>query len=136
MTTRRNRRVQARPRVYEPLLRAHDSAHDSNTSTERETLVSPNKGKRLRIRRVRAIQDSVDGRRLYEVYFGDGATIAAQPGKAVDTLDIPELGEDSTRVFPRDEGPRGLRDEPLSGRWSGVAPSVSHKILVEYTEES
>lgn len=132
MTTRRNRRVQPRPRVYEPLLRAHDS----NTSGERETLVRPGKGKRLRILRVRAIQDSADGRRLYEVYFGEGASIGAVPGKAVDTLDIPELGEDSTRVFPRDEGPRGERDEPLSGRWSGEAPSWSHKILVEYTEES
>ena len=132
MTSRRNRRVQPRPRVYEPLLRAHDS----NTSTERETLVQPNKGKRLRILRVRAIQDAAAGRRLYEVYFGDGATIAAEPGKAVDSLDIPELGEDATRLFPREEGPRGRRDEPLSGRWSGEAPSTSHKILVEYTEES
>ncbi len=132
MTTRRNRRVQPRPRVYEPLLRAHDS----NTSNERETLAQPNKGKRLRILRVRAIQEAADSRRLYEVYFGEGETIAAAPEKAVDTLDIPNLGEDSTRVFPRDEGPRGLRDEPLSGRWSGEAPFTVHKILVEYTEES
>ena len=132
MTTRRNRRVQPRPRVYEPLLRAYDS----NTSNARETLVTPSKGKRLRILRVRVIQETADGRRLYEVYFGDGATMAAEPDKAVDTLDVPELGEDSTRVFPRDEGPRGLRDEPLSGRWSGEPPSTVHKIMVEYTEES
>ena len=132
MTTRRNRRVQPRPRVYEPSLRAHDS----NTSNVRETLVRPNKGKRLRILRVRAIQEVADGRRLYEVYFGEGETIAAEPGRVVDTLDIPELGEDATRVFPRDEGPRGERDEPLSGRWSGEAPFTAHKIMVEYTEES
>ena len=132
MTTRRNRRVQPRPRVYEPLLRAYDS----NTSNARETLVTPSKGKRLRILRVRVIQETADGRRLYEVYFGSGATMAAEPDKAVDALDVPELGEDSTRVFPRDEGPRGLRDEPLSGRWSGEAPSTIHKIMVEYTEES
>ena len=136
MTTRRNRpqntRVRPRPRVYEPSLRAHDS----NTSNARETLVRPGKGKRLRILRVRVIQEVADGRRLYEVYFGEGETIAAVPGKAVDTLDIPELGEDATRVFPRDEGPRGLRDEPLSGRWSGDAPFSVHKVLVEYTEES
>ena len=69
-------------------------------------------------------------------YFGEGETIASAPGKAVDTLDIPELGEEATRVFPRDEGPRGLRDEPLSGRWSGEAPYTAHKILIEYTEES
>ncbi len=133
MTTRRNRRVQPRPRVYEPLLRAHDS----NTSNERETLVIPNKGKRLRILRVRAIQEVADGRQLYEVYFGTGESIAAGPGRAVDTLDIPELGEDATRTFPRDEGPRGQRDEPLSGRWAGATtPYTAHKILVEYTEES
>ncbi len=132
MTTRRNRRVQPRPRVYEPLLRARDS----NTSNFRDTLVTPSKGKRLRVLRVRVIQETADGRRLYEVYFGTGETIAADPSKAVDTLDVPELGEDSTRLFPRDEGPRGLRDEPLSGRWSGYAPPSVHKILVEYTEES
>ena len=132
MTTRRNRRVQPRPRVYEPRLRAYDS----NTAVLRETLVRPSKGKRLRILRVRVLQEVADGRRLYEVYFGEGETAASVPGKSVDTLDIPELGEDATRVFPRDEGPRGRRDEPLSGRWSGVAPSTSHKILVEYTEES
>ena len=132
MTTRRNRRVQPRPRVYEPLLRAYDS----NTSNVRETLVTPVKGKRLRILRVRVIQEVADGRRLYEVYFGKGDTITAEPSKAVDTLDIPDLGEESTRVFPRDEGPRGQRDEPLSGRWSGEAPSTVHKIMVEYTEES
>ena len=137
MTTRRNPRqskssVRARPRVYEPLLQAHDS----NTSNVRETLVTPSKGKRLRILQVRVVQEVADGRRLYEIYFGDGATIAAEPAKAVDTLDIPDLGEESTRVFPRDEGPRGRRDEPLSGRWSGEAPSTVHKIVVEYTEES
>ena len=132
MTTRRNRRVQPRPRVYEPLLQAYDS----NTSSVRETLVTSSKGKRLRILRVRVIQEAADGQRLYEVYFGTGDTIAAEPFKAVDTLDIPELGEESTRVFPRDEGPRGLRDEPLSGRWSADAPSTVHKIMVEYTEES
>ena len=103
MTTRRNRRVQPRPRVYEPTLRSHDT----NTSAFREPLVFPGKGKRLRVLRVRAIQEVADGRRLYEVYFGEGESIATDAGKAVDTLDIPELGEDSTRIFPRDEGPRG-----------------------------
>lgn len=132
MSARRNRRVQPRPRVYEPRL----LAYDANTSNARETLLTPGKGKRLRLIRVRAIQEIADGRRLYEVYFGPGPNIAAHPTKAVDTLDIPELGEDATRVFPRDEGPRGRRDEPLSGRWQGQAPSTVHKILVEYTEES
>ena len=64
------------------------------------------------------------------------ANIDATPEKAVDTLDIPQDGEASTRTFPRDEGPRGLRDEVLSGRWAGAAPNGVHKIIVEYTEES
>ncbi len=132
MTTRRNRRVQPRPRVYQPKL----LAHDSNTSSVREPLVRPSKGKRVRVLRIRALQEVADGRRLYEVYFGTGESIGSDSGKAVDTLDIPELGEDSTRTFPRDEGPRGLRDEPLSGRWAGTPPVTSHKIIVEYTEES
>ena len=134
MTTRRQSKsnVRPRPRVFEPLLQAYDS----NTVNVRETLLTPNKGKRLRILRVRVIQESTDGRRLYEVYFGTGETISADPAKAVDTLDVPDQGEDSTRAFPRDEGPRGQRDEPLSGRWNGVAPTTVHKIMVEYTEES
>ena len=124
--------VRPRPRVYEPRLRAYDS----NTSNLRETLAAPAKGKRLRILRVRVIQEVADGRRIYEIYFGDAPTISANPAKAIDTLDIPEQGEAATRVFPRDEGPRGQRDEPLSGRWQGPAPSTVHKILIEYTEES
>ena len=135
MTTRRSRQntsVRPRPRVYEPFLRAHDS----NTADLRETIAIPNKGKRLRILQVRVIQEGADGRRLYEVYFGTALNMAAAPDKAVDTLDIDDQGEDSTRIFPRDEGPRGLRDEPLSGRWSSEPPPTSHKILIEYTEES
>ena len=124
--------VRPRPRVYEPRLRAYDS----NTSNLRETLAAPAKGKRLRILRVRVIQEVADGRRIYEIYFGGGPDISANPAKAIDTLDIPEQGEAATRVFPRDEGPRGQRDEPLSGRWQGPAPSTVHKILIEYTEES
>ena len=132
MTTHRNRRVLPRPRVYETLL----NAHDSNTANARETLAKPNKGKRLRLVRVKAVQENQGGRRLYEIYFGAGANITANPAKAVDTLDIPDRGEASTRVFLREEGPRGERDEVLSGRWQGEPPSASHKIMVEYTEEN
>jgi len=132
MTTRRNRRITSRRRDYVVLL----NAHDSNTSNTREPIATPNKGKRIRVLRVRAIQESADGRRLYEIYFGDGANITANPAKAVDMLDIPNQGEASTRTFLREEGPRGLRDEVLSGRWAGTAPTTVHKIMVEYTEES
>ena len=58
------------------------------------------------------------------------------PDKAVDILDVPNLGETSTRTFLKAEGPRGLQDEVLSGRWMGTAPTTVHKIIVEYVEES
>jgi hypothetical protein len=132
MTTRRNRRVQARPRPYVALL----NAYDSNTSNTREDIAIPNKGKRIRVLRVRAVQETADGRRLYEVYFGTGSDITTDPSKAIDTLDIPDLSEATSRTFLREEGPRGLRDEVLSGRWSGTPPASVHKIMVEYTEES
>jgi len=124
--------VTQRPRAYVALL----NAHDSNTSNIREEIATPNKGKRIRVLRVRAIQESADGRHLYELYFGAGADITTNPAKAVDSLDIPNLGEAATRTFLKEEGPRGLRDEVLSGRWAGTAPTTVHKIMVEYTEES
>ena len=132
MTTRRNRRVTPRTRTYVVLL----NAHDSNTSNTREAIATPNKGKRIRVLRIRAIQESADARHLYEIYFGTGANITTNPAKAVDILDIPNLGESATRTFLREEGPRGLRDEVLSGRWVGTPPTTVHKIMVEYTEES
>ena len=132
MTTRRNRRVQPRPRVYEPNLRSHDT----NTATAREPLVFPGKGKRLRILRVRAIQEVADGRRLYEVYFGKGRRHSRRPGKGGGHAGHPRAGRGlDARLSPR-RGPRGLRDEPLSGRWGSTPPVTAHKIIVEYTEES
>ncbi len=110
--------------------------HDSDTSNTREAIVTPAKGKRIRVLRVTAIQESSDGRHLYEVYFGLGADITTNADKAVEVLDIPGLGQDSTRTYLKDEGPRGERDEVLSGRWRGTPPTTVHKIMVEYTEES
>lgn len=132
MTTRRNRRISPRRRDYVVLL----NVHDSNTSNTREAIATPNKGKRMRVLRVRAIQEVGAGRHLYELYFGTGSDITTNPAKAVDILDIPNLGEDATRTFLKEEGPRGLRDEVLSGRWAGTPPTTVHKIMVEYTEES
>ena len=125
-------RIRPRPRPYNPLL----NAHDSNTSNTREAIATPNKGRRIRLLRVRAIQETADGRHLYELYFGTGADITTNPAKAVSVLEIPDLSEASTRKFRPNQGPRGLRDEVLSGRWSGTAPTTVHKIMVEYTEEN
>ena len=130
MTTRRSINVRRRP--YVALVRAHDS----NTANNRNTLVVPSKGKRIRVLRVRVIQEQADGRRLWELYLGTGTDITTNPEKAIDILDIPASGEATTRTFLRDQGPRGERDEVLSGRWLGSAPSTVHKVIIEYTEES
>ena len=109
---------------------------DSNTSTGRQTILIPTKGYRARLVRVKVQQDASDGRHLWELYFGAGADITTNPEKSVDILEVPNEGEASTRTFLREEGPRGLRDEVLSGRWLGTPPTTVHKIIIEYTEES
>ena len=130
MTTRRSANVRRRP--YVALVRAHDS----NTSNTRDTLVTPAKGRRVRVLRVRVIQEQTDGRHLWELYLGAGTDITTDPAKAIDILDIPNDGEAATRTFLRDQGPRGERDEVLSGRWLGTPPTTVHKVIVEYNEES
>ena len=128
----RGHTVSIRRRPYVALV----NAHDSNTSTTREALVTPSTGKRIRLLKVRVIQEQADGRHLWELYFGTGADITVNSDKAVDILDVPNLGETNTRTFLKFEGPRGLRDEVLSGRWLGTAPTTVHKIIIEYVEES
>ena len=136
MTTRtkasRNHTTSVRQRPYIALV----NAHDSNTSNTRETLATPSKGRRIRLLRARVIQEQADGRHLWELYFGTGSDITVNPEKAVDILDVPNEGEVATRTFLKSQGPRGLRDEVLSGRWLGTAPTTVHKIVIEYTEES
>jgi len=121
---------QPRRRPYTVLL----NAHDSNTSNTREAIATPANGKRIQVLRVRVIAEQADDRHLWELYFGTGTNITTNPEKAVDTLDIPDLGEDETRTYLREEGPRGLRNEVLSGRWTGTPPTTVHKVMVEYTQ--
>ena len=132
MSARRPRRLYPRPQRTAARLQAHST----NTSGGRETLIAPAKGKRLRLLQVRIVQEQAAGPRRYEVYFGAGSSIAAAPSKAVDTLEIPDAGEAATRPFPAGEGPRGQRDEPLSGRWQGDPPTSAHQVIIEYTTES
>ena len=75
------------------------NTHDSNTSNTRDTLVTPAKGKRIRLLRTRVIQEQADGRHLWEHYFGTGADITVNPEKAIDILDIPNESEVTTRTF-------------------------------------
>ncbi len=121
----RRRRYQLRIRVV-----------DASTDTDRQTILAPSPGRRLRFVRARVLQQSTDGRHLWELFYGDAGNIITAPNRAIDVLAVPDAGSTATRTFSKDEGPRGKRDEVLSGRWRGTAPTTVHKLIVEYTEES
>ena len=108
---------------------------EANTSTSRQTILTPTKGYRARLVRLKVQQENSDGRHLWELYFGTAGNIITDQNKGIDILAVPDGGSDSTRTFLKNEGPRGLRDEVLSGRWRGTAPTTVHKIVIEYTEE-
>ena len=131
MTSRKTKTTPVRAKPYVTKV----NSLESNTSNNRETLITPTKGTRIRLVRTRVIQETADGRHLWELYFGSGSNITTNPHKAIDILEVANNGSDSTRTYPRGQGPRGDRDEVLSGRWLGTPPSGSHKINVEYTEE-
>ena len=126
----RNTNPPLRPRPFKLDL----NSYDSNTSNTRNGLLTPTKGFRTRVVRIRVIQEQADGRHLMEVYFGTAADIQDAGSKAVAIMDVPNNGSDDTRTFEAGEGPRGLRDEVLSFRWLGTPPTTVHKINVETTE--
>ena len=108
---------------------------DSNTTLDRQTILTPSKGYRIRLVRVRVTQDTADGRHLWELYFGTAGNIITDPSKGIDILAVPNLKYATTRTYLKNEGPRGLRNEVLSGRWRGTAPVAPHRIIIEYQEE-
>jgi len=107
----------------------------SSTDTDRQTILTPTPGFRTRLIRVQNVQGTSDGRHLWELYFGTAGNIITDQTKGIDILAVPDSGRDSSRTFLRGEGPRGLRDEVLSGRWRGTAPVVAHEIIIDYTQE-
>jgi hypothetical protein len=107
----------------------------SNITTDRQTILTPRKGYRTRLVRVKVHQDIADGRHLWELYFGTAGNIITDQKKGIDILAVKNLGSASSRTYLRNEGPRGLRDEVLSGRWRGTAPTDAHRIIIEYQEE-
>ncbi len=129
---RRAYRALLRRRTYQLLIRVVDAS----TDIDRQTILSPAQGKRLRFMRAKVLQQSSDGRHLWELFFGDAGNMITAPNRAIDVLAVPDSGSAATRTFLRDQGPTGKRDEVLSGRWRGTAPTSVHKIIIEYTEES
>lgn len=100
----------------------------------RQTVLTPSKGRRLRLIRLTAHQIRQDGAHFCELYFGTGANIAVNPEKAVGYVRVPDLGEGATRTWSRGSGPAGAKNEVLSIRWT-TTPTSQHKLIIEYTEE-
>lgn len=136
LASRRKARRQYRARLRRRRYQLQIKTLDSSTDTDRQTILSPSPGRRIRFIRTRVLQDASDGRHLWELFFGDAGNIITAPNRSIDILAVPDSGSDASRTFRRGEGPRGKRNEVLSGRWRGTAPTTSHKIIIEYTEES
>ncbi|MDA1128119.1 MAG: hypothetical protein O2913_05395 [Chloroflexi bacterium] len=133
MTTARtgNRNVTVRQRPYKLLV----TEAAGPTDTDRATVLTPRSGYRVRLVRLRILQTAGEGRFLVETYFGTAPNLIADPSQGIDILAVPNIGSDSTRTFARREGPFGRRDEPVSVRHRGVAPTTSLRIFIDYTEE-
>ncbi len=131
-TVRRVYRAILRRRTYELRIKVVDAS----TDIDRQTILSPSPGRRLRLIRAKVLQQSSDGRHLWELFFGEAGNMITAPNRAIDVLAVPDSGSAATRVYLRDQGPKGKRDEVLSGRWRGEAPTSVHKIVIEYSEES
>ncbi len=135
MTTRTTRAPHRAPLRHRPyILKTAEVTAASRRG--RQTILSPSKGYRIRLVRVKMVQPVPEGRRMCELFFGTAGSLATYPSRAVDILRVPDQGTASTRAYFRDQGPRGQRGEPLSFRWRGRPPSNSHKVIIEYTEES
>ena len=133
---RRRARSRYRTKVKQRPFRLLVRVVDSSTNTSQQTILTPKPGRRIRFIRTKVLQDAADGRHLWELYFGDAPNMITGINKGIDILAVPDSGAGATRVFQKSQGPRGQRNEVLSGRWRGFAPSNPHKIIIEYTEES
>ena len=129
---RRRYRTRVKQRPFRLLVRVVDSS----TNLSQQTILTPRPGRRIRLIRTKVLQDASDGRHLWELYFGDAPNIITGIRRGIDILTVPDSGAGATRVYRISQGPRGHRNEVLSGRWRGFAPDNSHKIIIEYSEES
>lgn len=106
----------------------------ASTSTARQTVLIATPGKRLRLVRLTLSQTASDGTHWAEVYFGTGSDISVTPSSAIDIVRVPDLSEGTTRTWARGTGPVGSKTDVLSIRWT-VAPTTTHAVIIEYTEE-
>ncbi len=129
---RRRYRTRVKRRPFKLLVHVVDSS----TNIGQQTILTPRSGRRIRFIRTKILQETSEGRFLWELYFGNGPNMITYQNKGIDILAVPDSSSTSTRVFRKERGPRGKRNEVLSGRWRGYSPSVPHKIIIEYSEES
>ena len=132
MTTRPTQRAPLRRRPF--VLRTAQVAVSRRRG--RHTLLTPAKGYRIRLLRIKVVQQVADGRHTCEIYFGTAGSLITDPSRAIDILAVPNTGTGTTRTYLREQGPRGRRGEPLSLRWRGRPPSTEHKAIIEYAEET
>ncbi len=128
-------------RAYQPLLRRRNyqlliTVVDASTNIGRQTILTPTSGKKLRFVRVKVLQQASDGRHLWELFFGDAGNMITAPNRAIDVLAVPDSDSAVTRTFLKDQGPKGNRDEVLSGRWRGTAPSTRSRFCEPMSEQS
>ena len=133
---RRRYRSRYRTKVKRRPFRLLIRVVDTSTNTSQQTILTPRPGRRIRLIRTKVLQETAENRHLWELYFGDAPNMITGVHKGIDILAVPDSGAGATRVFQRTQGPRGQRNEVLSGRWRGFAPSNPHKIIIEYSEES
>jgi len=74
----------------------------------RHTILTPTKGYRIRLARVKVVQPEADGRHMCEIYFGTAGNLITEPSRAVDILAVPDRGTASTRAYPRDQADKGM----------------------------
>ena len=80
---------------------------DSSTNVDRQELLAPSPGRRLRFVRAKVLQEASDGRHLWELFFGDAGNMITAPNRGIDILAIPDVGSAATRNFPKGGRPQG-----------------------------
>ena len=107
----------------------------THTSTIRTTLLAPKEGRRIRIHRIKLVQLTSEGTRECELYFGTARNLESAGDDAIDILRVANLSEAATRTWSAADGPLGERGQPLSHRWLTSPRRLSHKAIIQYSEE-
>ena len=128
MTTRPSHRPPLRRRPF--VLRTEEVTPTRRRG--RQTILTPSKGYRIRLVRLKVVQPASDDRHLCEVYFGTGGSLITDPSRAIDILAVPDGGSVSTRAYPREQGPRGrprrAPEPPLAGAPPVHRPQGHHRV--------